>query len=190
MFNVLPLPFLLTANINHTIPFNEQVSLVNPPSSSFPNQVLPLLAPGTGMGDFFGQNPPRSYKLQWNLDVQRQITSGMSVTLGYVGARGDHLPLHYNDINRGPALARHLRPEQARWRGSTFPLGPIQKINPNPLFHGVPGMFWDGWSIYHALQLNVTQRLSHGLSFQGVYEWSKNMDNGAGEINGGDSSNR
>ena len=110
MFNVLPLPFLLTANINHTIPFNEQVSLVNPPSSSFPNQVLPLLAPGSGMGDFFEQNPPRSYKLQWNLDIQRQITSGLSVTLGYVGARGDHLPIHYNDVDVVPPSLVTLAP--------------------------------------------------------------------------------
>ena len=188
MFNVLPLPFLLTANINHTIPFNEQVSLVNPPSSSFPNQVLPLLAPGSGMGDFFEQDPPRSYKLQWNLDIQRQITSGLSVTLGYVGARGNHLPIHYNDVDVVPPSLVTIAPNGVGGQDLTFPLGPIQKINPNPLFHGVPAIFWNGWSIYHALQLNVTQRLSHGLTFQGAYEWSKNMDNGAGEINGGDSS--
>ena len=186
MFNVLPLPELLIGNINHTIPFNEQVSVLTPPSSSFPNQILPLLLPGTGMGNYFGQDPARAYKLQWNLNVGRQITSGMTITVGYVGSRGVHLPLHYNDTNLVPPSLVTIAPDGDLQFPTT---GPIPKINPNPLLAGVPGMLWNGWSIYHALQVNVTQRFSHGLSFQGAYVWSKNIDIGAGEINGGDNSN-
>ena len=34
-------------------------------------------------------------------------------------------------------------------------------------------------SIYHALQLNITKRLSHGLSIQGAYAYSHAIDDGA-----------
>src|SRR5579859_3753523 len=96
MFNVLPLPNLLSGNMNHTIPFYQLINVNNPPAT------MPLAPPVAGTsgasGYFMEQNPPEAYKLQWNFDVQRQITNSLSVTAAYVGARGVHLPLRYGDI--------------------------------------------------------------------------------------------
>jgi Carboxypeptidase regulatory-like domain/TonB dependent receptor-like, beta-barrel len=186
MFNVLPLPDLLIGTINHTVPFNHNAAVQNPPSSSFPNQIVSLLVPGSGMGLYFGQDSHRSYTMQWNLNIERQITNSMSFTAAYVGSRGVNLPLHYNDVNVVPPSLVTVTPDGHL----QFPTsGPIQRINPNPIFHGVPGMLWDGWSKYNALQVSVNQRFNHGLTFQGVYVWSKNIDIGAGEVNGGDNAN-
>src|SRR5260370_7324405 len=44
MFNVLPLPNLLSGNLHHTVPFHLNPPVPNPPPSTFPNQILPLPA--------------------------------------------------------------------------------------------------------------------------------------------------
>ena len=186
IFNVLPLPNLLAENLNHTVPFNQNAAVLNPPASSFPNAILPLLAGGVGTANYFGQDSSLAYNLQWNLNVQRQITSGMSVTVGYVGSRGVHLPLHFQDVDVVPPSRATIAPNG----NLQFPTtGAIQLIDPSPAFNTALGMLWNGWSIYHSLQVNVSQRFSHGISFQGAYVWSKSIDIGSSEIDGAENQN-
>jgi hypothetical protein len=184
MFNVLPLPNLLSGNLHHTIPFNLNATVVNPPPSSFPNQILPLLGAGAGSGYYMEYNPPEAYKLQWNLNVERQLTSGLSVTAGYVGSRGVHLPIRYGDLDLVPPALVKTAPDGHLLFPTT---GPIQRINPN--FPLIPATLWNGYSTYHSLQLNAAQRFSHGFSFQAVYVWSKNIDVGSSEVNQNDNFN-
>jgi len=184
MFNVLPLPNLLSGNLNHTVPFNLNATIIKPPSSSFPNQVLPLLTADAGSGYYMQGDPPQAYKLQWNLNVERQITSGLSVTAGYVGSRGVHLPRRYGDLNLVPPYLVKTLPDGHLQFPAT---GSIQRINPN--FPLIPATLWNGYSIYHSGQLNVSQRFSHGVTFQGVYVWSKNIDVGSSEVNRSDNFN-
>src|SRR5204862_2590300 len=51
---------------------------------------------------------------------------------------------------------------------------------PNPYLSG--GFFWytEGNSSYHALQMDMTRRLSQGLQFRANYTWSKNLDLNSG----------
>jgi hypothetical protein len=100
IFNVLPLPNLLSGNMNHTIPFYNLINVKNPPASATFPLAPPL--PLQPSGYYMDQNPPRAYKLQWNLDVQRQLTNSLSVTAAHVGARGVHLPFRYGDVNVVP----------------------------------------------------------------------------------------
>src|SRR5258708_28737972 len=44
-------------------------------------------------------NPHRNYVMQWNLNVQRQITSDTTLTVGYIGSRGGHLLIRGDDGN-------------------------------------------------------------------------------------------
>src|SRR5205823_4955103 len=60
MFNVLPLPNLLSGNLNHTVPFNLNATVVKPPAASFPNRVLPLLTPDAGSGYYMQGDPPHA----------------------------------------------------------------------------------------------------------------------------------
>jgi hypothetical protein len=183
MFNVLPLPNLLSGNLNHTVPFNLNATVNKPPASTFPNQILPLLTPDAGSGYYMQGDPPEAYKLQWNLNIERQVTSGLSITAGYVGSRGVHLPRRYGDLDLVPpflvktASDGHL----------VFPAGTPQRINPN--FPLIPATLWNGYSVYHSGQVNVSQRFSHGVTFQGVYVWSKNIDVGSSEVNRSDNFN-
>jgi hypothetical protein len=45
-------------------------------------------------------------------------------------------------------------------------------------------MQWDANSIYHAFQLNVTQRMAYGLQLRGSYTWAKSIDDGSSTIVG------
>jgi hypothetical protein len=47
--------------------------------------------------DFDMSDSPRLH--QWNVNLQREVLSGTSVTLAYVGSRGDHLQ-RQRDTNR------------------------------------------------------------------------------------------
>jgi hypothetical protein len=69
-----------------------------------------------------------------------------------------------------------------------FPAGTPVVINPNQGLT-IPATIWNGDSFYDALQVNVIQRISHGLSFQAAYAWSKGIDNGSSEVNGADNGN-
>ena len=185
MFNVLPLPNLLSGNLNHTVPFylNATVNATpqNPLSPYFPNQVQ--LSFDKGSGYYMQGDPPEAYKLQWNLNVERQIAGGLSITAGYVGSRGVHLPLRYGELNVVPPFLLKTTPDGHL----LFPSGTPQRVNPN--FPLIPATLWNGYSVYHSGQLNVTQRFTHGVSFQGVYVWSKNIDVGSSEVNNNDNFN-
>ena len=187
MFNVLPLPNLLSGNLNHAIPFFDLVNINNPAAT------FPLAPPGNTLaaqatGYFMDPNPREAYKLQWNLDVQRQVTNSLSVTVAYVGARGVHLPFRYGDINIVPpslvttAPDGHLLFPAVPKGGSPVVINPNQKLT-------IPATLWNVDSFYHALQINVVQRISHGLSFQAAYAYSRGIDDGSSEVNNSDNAN-
>ena len=44
-------------------------------------------------------NPRRNYVMQWNFNVQRQVTPNTTVMVGYVGARGIHMRFQADDNN-------------------------------------------------------------------------------------------
>jgi hypothetical protein len=48
----------------------------------------------------------------------------------------------------------------------------------NPAIANTWTWFSEGTSSYHALQIDMTRRFSHGLSFRGVYTFSKALDDG------------
>jgi hypothetical protein len=134
-----------------------------------------LLTAATLTTVYVEPNPHSAYHLQWNFNVQQQITQGLSLTVGYVGSKGVHEPLSILDTNMVPPF---LTTRTANGH-LAFPVGaPV--INPN--FGEIYGVEWGGWSKYNSLQINVTEKMRHGLSFQGVYEWSKSMDVGSLEF--------
>jgi hypothetical protein len=122
------------------------------------------------------QNPSPAYKLQWNFNVQRQFGRGLSITAGYVGARGIHLSVTSDDTDEVP-LSRVTKTADGHL---LFPsTRPIQTINPN--FSQIRTLQWLGYSTYHGLQLNVAEKMSQGITIQGAFAWSKSIDIGSVE---------
>ena len=136
----------------------------------------------------------------WNLDIQRQITSNLMVSIAYVGSKGTHLPALNiipnqvnptflslgNDLNMSATcLAAGTCPAAAA-AGVTLPYpgftGQInQALRPFPQygdFAQEDNSFTPdrtGNSTYHAMQLQANKRFAAGLSFLVSYTVSKNL---------------
>ena len=148
-----------------------------------------------------GGRPPRVN--QWNVSLQRELTSNIVVEAAYVGNRGawfrgDGL-INYNAISEerlqafglslnNPAdlqlLSARLDSPLAAQRGfnrvpyAGFPASSTvaQSLRPFPQWGTVPSLWAPlGNSWYDSLQVKVTKRFSHGLDFNVAYTWSKTL---------------
>ena len=103
---------------------------------------------------------------QWNLSLQRQIFPGWVATGAYVGSKGNHLFLS-SELN--PAIFG----------------APGANLNARrplyPVFANVTDQSSRGNSVYHAMQLTLNKRFSHGLTLQTNYTWSKLIDDASGD---------
>jgi hypothetical protein len=123
---------------------------------------------------------------EWNVSVEQQLTSNMSLRVAYVGSHGYHglLSIDPNTIpaqicnsasgciGGGSGTVTATVPQGTQY----IPVG----TRPNPYLSA--GFFWftEGNSSYNALQVDLTRRLSKGLQFRGNYTWSKNLDMNSG----------
>jgi len=136
----------------------------------------------------------------WNLDIQRQITTNMVVSVAYVGSKGTHLPalnIVPNQVNPsflslGSDLTKNVTCltngscPNAINAGVKLPYpgftGNInQALRPFPQygnFNQEDNSFTPdrtGNSTYHAMQMQVDKRFAQGLSFLVSYTVSKNI---------------
>jgi hypothetical protein len=136
----------------------------------------------------------------WNLDIQRQITSNLFVSVAYVGSKGTHLPaLNIIPNQTNPtylSLGSDLSMDASCLGLGTCPNAIAAGVKlPYPTFTGQINQalrpfpqFGDfnqednsfspdrtGNSTYHAMQLQVDKRFASGLSFLVSYTVSKNL---------------
>jgi len=185
MFDVLILPYMFTARYPRSAPFYAGGQVDQPPASSFPNNALPLLSATTLTGIQIQNNPNRSYRMQWNLNIQRQLTRTIALTVGYSGSQGVHLIHQNEDVNVVPGPYATF--DATGCDCYKFPIpGAGQKpaiINPN--YGNIRSSNWFSQSNYHGLQVNLVQRPVKGLSYQVAYTFSKSIDNNSGVFQGG-----
>ena len=171
IFDVLPLPYVYTIGDSLTYPFSLSFSQGNLPAGSFPN-VLPFInptAPGTRWVD---PNPKRSYSMNWNLNIQRQITSNVTAQIGYVGSHTVHEAFTTDDSNQViPNVVNGVY---------TWPLvaGSRPIADPNSGF--IRPIFFDGSSRYDGLQAQLQVRSMHGFQGQASYTYSRCFSDGDG----------
>jgi hypothetical protein len=133
---------------------------------------------------------------EWNLSVEQELSSNLSLRVAYVGSHGYHgfLSVDPNDIpaqtcNNSAGCTAGGTPGTTK---STVPNGaqyiPVGS-RPNPYLGA--GFFWytEGNSSYNALQIDIKKRLSHGLQFRANYTWSKDLDMNSG-LTGAQSNNQ
>ena len=185
MFDVLTLPYMFTARYPRSAPFFKNGQVNAPPDASFPNLAVPLLAPTTLLASHVELNPARAYRMQWNLNIQRQLTRSIALTLGYSGSSGVHIIHQEEDTNEVPSATFNTALDSY-----VFPLIPAGKtaqvINPN--YGNIRASDWSGHSTYHGFQANLVQRPVKGLSYQLAYTYSKSIDNGSGVFQAGNES--
>ena len=156
-------------------PFNEQGSTTSVPAGSFPSGLYQSLAAGGLRAEFIQQNPKRSYVLQWNVIVERQLTPTLLVSVGYAASHGVHLPLVAGDINTVP-------PAEDTPRGYVWPSPRGSGVKPWPTWGNVTAVLWQASSTYNSLPVRIQRRFSRGLFVQGSYTWSKSLDSGSDSL--------
>src|SRR5215469_16883133 len=167
----------LSSNPLFAVPVNlgsatNSISLKNP----FP------AGTGISLGPFsINPNFDNSYAQDWNLTIQRQLSSTLGVEVAYVGVKGTHLQLSQNInqpfVNGGFYASSRPFPTLPL----TSPVLPSQCAPPNPVcplgnFSGGGQVNSGGNSTYHAGWATVNKHFSHGLQFQGSYTFSKSLD--------------
>jgi hypothetical protein len=101
---------------------------------------------------------------QYNFEIQRQLTSTMSLQVGYIGSAGYHLARLAEEDYRIPTV----EPDGSFF----FPVnGPI--INPN--FSLIREVRDDSNFNYNGLQVVLQKNTSYGLQFQANYTYSKTL---------------
>jgi len=182
------------------------VTLTNP----FPNNLVSptgnslglISGAGTSIA-FVDQNRTAPRVQQYSADFQRELVGEMAITVSYVGARGDHLPI--GGTVDTPVNINQLDPKYLALGSSV-----LNQQVPNPFF-GVPGagafstqatlsrgqllrpfpqygninmlQVTEGYNRYNAAVFEISKRLSHGWGGRFSYTYSVLKDNQMGETN-------
>jgi hypothetical protein len=142
------------------------ITIENPPG---PNSLGPA-AVNSGFSNEYSQD--------WNLTIERQITSTLTVEAAYVGLKATHLQLQQN-INQ-PFVTNGVY-------GSTRPFAslplsspviPPQCLPPNPVcpYSNINQINSGGNSSYNAVWVSANKHLARGLQFLATYTYSKSLD--------------
>ncbi|HZP22217.1 MAG TPA: carboxypeptidase regulatory-like domain-containing protein [Terriglobales bacterium] len=125
------------------------------------NQLAALLGPGFRTPVFHNQagtfNTPR-YQ-QWSFGLQQALGDKSSVSLGYVGNHGLHIPVYNEGLN-------------------AFGAGysPFPNTVPTNIFSTVEEYTSAGVSNYNGLTASFSQRVTYGFTVQASYTWSHAID--------------
>ncbi|HWF36876.1 MAG TPA: TonB-dependent receptor [Candidatus Acidoferrales bacterium] len=110
----------------------------------------------------------------YSLKLEQQIAANTSLAVGYVGSHGYHELLSMDANTPIPTICPVNCP-------ANYPAGiyynPTSTLA-NPALSNSTTWFSQGISSYNGLEVDVNQRLSHGLQFRGVYTFSKGLDDG------------
>lgn len=126
-------------------------------------------------------HPHRSYVQEWNLNVQRQLTNSMTLSLGYVGTRGVHLMTRGDDGNMAGAPGS-AAPYAKTQYGYLFPGTTADQVN--PALGTIRYIYWNAGANYNALNVNLEKKYASGFQFQVAYTYSKSLDDTSQTIAG------
>ena len=176
--------------------------LSNPFPNGIQNPTRGALGPLTNVGNTIngiaGTNSTATpYVMQWNVNIQRQLTSSIVAEVGYAGMAA-------RKMDRRPANLNELPPDIVAQYGNK-----LNQLVPNP-FYGLPQIpassvlaqptvamgqllrpypqfldvnmwsFNGGNADYHGLNAKVEKRFSHGVSLLASYVFSKTIDDYSG----------
>jgi len=209
MFDILPLAYQYIAASSKQFPFVSSGTINSPGQGSLGTiQTLPTPAGDGGTkkgGSYTEQYPHRSYVMQWNFNIQREVVKDLTLMVGYVGSRGVHEPFRVDDADITlPTLtsAGYLYPH-TDVLGNIFVPGQCNQTDPNGSdppqciaaskintnFGQIHYLAYEGNSYYHALEVAVQKAMSRGLQFQTSFTWGKSMDTGSAAGHGDQFSN-
>jgi len=189
VYDVILLPYAQTA---HDWPGLQSNNSGKISAETWPKGIFAANAANINTKRAFWQehNPKLNYVMQWNLSVQHQFTNTLSLLVGYVGTRSVHNAFHHDDFN---ISFPNLDSGTPLWPCGTITIPAGKSFDPtndcsafgtlpkiNCCIGREPGRIWNSSGVYHGLQVGVFKTMGHGLSFQGSYTYSKNLDSSSG----------
>jgi outer membrane receptor protein involved in Fe transport len=189
LFDVLPLPYQFILLTTQAAPFFSYTSINSPGQGMFYNfKGQNMNFPANTLRSTYVQHPKRDYVMQWNLNVQQQLTPTLAAMVAYVGSRGVHQPFRVDEADLViPTKTQYgyLWPQvdiNGNLTSGPNAGSPPSTINPN--FGSVRGMFYEGHSYYNALEAQLAKRMSRGFQVQGTFTWAKSMDTSSASVAG------
>lgn len=174
IFDVLPLPWLLTPHASGDFPFAVNTTVRNLPQGAFPKAVYGLADFSLSTGTYVEPNPGRSYVMNWHTTLQRELPANFTATIGYTGSRTVHNAAGSDDINAPfPAVTS---------AGLQWPGAGAAPINPN--VGAMRAIFFNGNASYHALQAQVSRQFMKGFQAQVSYTYGHCIDNSSSGARG------
>ena len=110
----------------------------------------------------------------YTFKIEREISPSTSLSVGYVGSHGYHELLSIDANTPVPTICPTACP-------AGYPAGIYYNASStlaNPAVTNSTTWFSYGTSLYNGLEVDVLQRLKHGLQFRAVYTFSKGLDDG------------
>jgi len=141
-------------------------------------------------------NLRRPYAPAWNLNLQHAFTNDLTLQVAYVGSHGTGL-IGLNDLNAPAPGAGWLTGAQCNTPYSPAAItGSAAAASANcenlnrpyfskfPYLSNISYISNQDFSNYNALQVTLTQRSWHGLSYLMGYTWAHALDEAGGDWNG------
>ena len=193
LFDSLPQPYINNLYNATTAPFLGSYGTVGPPSTASPPPgvwpsgvpaLAPTIRPTQVVWAYNDNNIKRNYVYQWNLSIQRQLTSNTTLVLAYAGSRGFHHPFlteganSVQPVNVGQPIPGVGYYWPRPWTLAAGVDGQAALFNPSVQI--IRSVMWQAQSYYNGLQVKLEKRLSRGFQVQGSYTWGKSIDNSSG----------
>lgn len=169
VFSMLNTGGATLVSMTSTVPFFVFANLVGAPTTPtiFMDQTFPTARESAGgVSSNNDLNRRDGYMYSYNLNIQRQVTSGLMIETGYMGNTG-HKQVGSILVNQPRLPSNPASPE------------PFAARQPYP--KALPGFSQTAnyqWSNYNAGFVRVEQRVARGVSLTGAYTWAKVIDSG------------
>ncbi len=176
IYDMLPLPYVYATYAAISAPYSQDEIVPGflLPAGGFPSAVA-AVGEATSfirIGHYIEPHPKRTYSLNYNLNVEQQISQGLTALIGYVGSHSLHMPFQAEDMNQ--VAPSNVQLIDGRY---VYPAGGMQQdANATEIF----GLLFDGNANYNGMITQIRARAYHGLSAQGTYTWGRCTDLGSG----------
>ena len=156
-----------------------------------PPNLSPTVANGSAVATIGAGDGRPPYFQNWSLGVERELAANLMVEADYVGVKGTRLGtalIRPNELNPSylsldGLLTSPVTSAAAQAAGIPLPYpgftGSVaQALRPFPQYLDITNLSNpNGNSTYHALQMKMERRISHGLTGVVAYAWSKTLTN-------------